>query len=87
MASPTVPKTEMPAALSPKVNRTNAKMDFFDALKAIQDSKSVARLEWEDGYYCLMQDSRLHLHKPETGKIHPWIIHELDMTGTDWVII
>lgn len=55
MPSPSVDRTEMSTAMSPKVKTTSTQMDFFDALRAIMDGERVTRLEWQDPeYYCDM---------------------------------
>ncbi len=63
-------------------------MDFYDALRAILDGERVMRLEWPGPeHYCLMYNHRLHIHRPDDGKLHPWIIQDGDMMGEDWVTL
>lgn len=82
----TTPRQKSPAS-SPRLITTETGMTFSNALEAIRDGKRVARIEWQDPeYYCLMDDQRLCLHKPD-GKIYSWIINDGDMAGEDWVVL
>lgn len=61
--------------------------DFSGALKLMLDGKKVTRLQWSDNrVYCLLQDGILQLHKAGEAPdvLHPWIINDGDLLGTDW---
>lgn len=60
-------------------------MSFFDALKAIQAGKRVARISWGNKDYCFMKDSWLTIFTK--GKFHTWLINDGDMEGNDWHIV
>lgn len=88
MSSPKVHDAEVATttAMSPK--RDTTEMDFYEALKAILEGERVTRLEWPGPeHYCLMYNHRIHIHRPDDGKLHPWIIQDGDMAGEDWVIL
>ena len=91
MHSPKVISTEATTttAMSPKKRPDHLiVMNFYDALKAILDGESVTRLDWADSeWHCCMHNGRLHIHRPDTGQLHPWTITDGDMVGEDWVIV
>jgi hypothetical protein len=61
--------------------------DFPQAIRAVINGKKITKLEWGfDGYYGIMKDGFLMLHKPD-GKDYTWTVSEADMTGTDWVVL
>ena len=70
-------------SLTPKA--TVIQMNFFDALHAIVDNKRVARVDWKNSDYCLMNDGKLSIFID--GKIRPWIVNDGDLEGRDWIIV
>lgn len=62
-------------------------MSFFDALKAIQANKRVARLSWGNKDYCLMEDGWLSIYIEKDKKVNGWLVSEGDMEGQDWIIV
>jgi hypothetical protein len=79
----------MGAALTPVLQKSGGggsiTMDFFDALKAIDAGKMVARVSWENKDYCLMKNGWLTIFTK--GKFHSWLINDGDMEGSDWIIV
>lgn len=69
---------------SPKPQKIT--MDFYAALKAMHNGKTVTRLEWNDPkVYGLMKDALIHIHMPDG--FHTWTISEGDLIADDWVIL
>ena len=60
-------------------------MNFFEALRKIQQGKMVARIEWANKDYCLMKDGRLTIFT--NNKFFGWLINDGDMEGNDWVVV
>ena len=70
-----------------QVIKTEKTLTFFEALEEILDGKKVTKLEWADeGYYGLLENTRLRLHKPD-GNIFDWILNDGDISGTDYTIV
>ena len=62
-------------------------MTFSEAIKTITNGGKVTKTEWGDsGYYGVLQDGKLMLHKPD-GKFYDWIISDGDLNGVDWIEI
>jgi hypothetical protein len=62
-------------------------MDFTHTLKKILEGKRVTRKEWGDKrHYVILKDYFLQLHKAGESEqtLHPWVIGEADILGTDW---
>ena len=65
-------------------------MDFPTIVKEILSGKRVTKLEWDDKRsYGVLQGGLLQLHKAGESKeeLHPWIINDGDLGGTDWIVI
>lgn len=79
-----VPAT--PASLTPISRKPGQSitMSFPDAMKAILRGKSITRLSWTNGDYCLMKDSWLTIYTK--GAFHTWLINDGDMEANDWII-
>lgn len=72
---------------SPLPKKINLNMDFFTALRAVQDGSKVTKLEWADNkIYGLKKDGFLMIHKAD-DKFYNWVISDGDMGGNDWIII
>jgi hypothetical protein len=64
-----------------------AQKDFYEALKLAVSGTPMHKLEWIDkGYYFILRNGTLVLHKPDGG-FHEWIISEGDLAGKDYVIL
>ena len=76
-----------PSTIVPKSNSV-ATMAFDQAIRRVIDGKKITKLEWKDKRsYCLLADNLLQLHKAGEApdKLHPWIINDGDLLGTDWI--
>jgi hypothetical protein len=72
-------------------------MDFYEALKQINDGKCVTKLEWNDeGVYALLHNGHLVIHHNQSQlcpnpctdhPYHTWILRDADMAGEDYVIV
>lgn len=60
-------------------------MNFFDALRKVQEGKMITRISWGNKDYCLMHDDRLCIFTK--GEMHSWIINVADMEGEDWIVV
>jgi hypothetical protein len=74
--------TLTPVPENPEVAMT---MSFFDALKAIQAGKRVARISWGNNDYCVLKDGFLSIFIK--GEMHTWAINDGDMEGQDWIVV
>lgn len=84
----TPPPTTTISVKSLELSTSSATMTFHQAIDAIVDNKKVTKLEWADrGSYCLLANGILQLHKKgePAETLHPWIINDGDLMGTDWV--
>ena len=62
-------------------------VDFFKALKLIQEGKKVTKKEWSDTkVFCFLSDGILKIQLAD-GKLCNWIISDGDMIGEDWYSI
>lgn len=67
--------------------KVNPEVSFPIAIQAVIDGKRITKLEWgNDGYYGLMKDGFLMLHKPD-GKDYTWTVSDGDLLGLDWVVL
>lgn len=81
--------TEVATSPTPKKAtkvKENKVFNFFDALKIVKDGGKITRLEWESGYFLLMQDSYLKIHKPD-DTYHALLVRDGDMLAEDWIEI
>jgi len=63
------------------------RMHFDAAMKMVVEGKKVKRLEWpKDGTYLAMKDAQVCIFKPEDKQMHPLILTDGDILGTDWVL-
>lgn len=59
---------------------------FSYAIEAIIAGRRVRREEWEnEDEYCLLKDEYLMIHRDD--KFHAFIVREVDLLATDWVVI
>ena len=72
---------------SPRGTSKAMTMSFFDALKAIQAGKMVARISWGNKDHCLMNDGWLSIYREKDKKIHAWLVNDGDMESNDWIIV
>lgn len=77
-------KTEKPVDDGlPQNNRT-----FGWAMEQVLQGKRLHRTDWKDkGWYVVMHEGRLKIHRPDDQKVHPWTVKDVDMKGKDWVIL
>lgn len=69
---------------SPKVSSTT--MDFYAALKAMHNGKTITKLDWNNPQiYGLMKDAQIQIHMPDG--FHIWTITEGDLLGQDFIIL
>lgn len=62
-------------------------LSFTEALLQVIDGKKIHKLEWENqGYFGIMIDSRMYLHKPD-DTLNYWIFSEGDIIGEDYIVI
>jgi len=74
--------------LTPLPQNWTVTMTFEEALQLVKVGKKITKLEWNDKRsYCLLADGILQLHKSGEAAdiLHPWIINDGDLAGTDWV--
>ena len=73
---------------SPKpVKEAPKELNFYDALKAIMEGKSVTKKEWGNKeFYGLLVNGRLSLHKPD-GKDYDWVLTDGDIYGEDFILV
>lgn len=60
-------------------------MSLFDALKKVNEGKSVARISWGNTDYCLMKNGWLTIFTK--GGFHTWILSDGDFEGEDYIVI
>lgn len=72
-----------PVTISPNGDRS-AIMDFYSALRLVEQGHNVARASWGNSDYCTMHDGKLYIYRETTNQLHPWIINDGDMAGLDW---
>lgn len=73
-------------SLIPVKQETGARtMSFFDALRKIQEGKSVQRVSWGNNDYCFLKEGTLNIFTK--GNVHSWIISDGDMEGEDWIVV
>ncbi len=71
----------------PKKEHLSDEMNFFDALRKVQDGKCVTRQEWNDeNIYVHMNGANLVIKLPD-GLDHPLLVTDGDMSGEDWRVI
>jgi len=61
-------------------------MDFHDAIKMAVLGCKITRRAWDAGWYGIMGDELLELHKPD-GVVHSWIINLGDVQAVDWYVV
>ena len=62
-------------------------MDFFEALKQVNDGNLITKLEWNDsGTYAFIKEGMLSIHF-SNGVDHAWLIRDADMAGEDYVLV
>lgn len=60
-------------------------MDFPNAMRAVLDGRSIARMDWgASTEYGLLKDGVLIIHR--TDGDHTWIVSEADMKAVDWIV-
>lgn len=62
-------------------------MSFFDALPAVLIGKNITKLEWNDNMIYVKLDGGQLKIMLEDGLLHPLIVSEGDLRGTDWVVL
>ncbi len=79
-------KTDGNPSISKKGKNTGT-IDFYDALKKVEEGKSISKLEWRDSqiYFCRLSNGLLTINNA-TGT-HAWVISEADMIGEDYYVI
>lgn len=60
-------------------------MDFPDAMREIINGKKVARVEWGNADYCLLDGEWLSIFT--NGAMHVWKVNDGDMTSQDWTVV
>ena len=62
-------------------------MDFPTALREIIDGKKITKLGWGNPgtYFFLHADEKLKIF--ENGKTSDLILRQVDLIGTDWVVV
>ena len=75
--------TSSPVVISPNGDRS-AIMDFYSALRLIQQGHKVARASWGNSDYCTLHDGKLYIYRETDNNLHPWLINDGDMAGLDW---
>jgi hypothetical protein len=59
-------------------------MDFFTALKLLNDGQRITKLEWtNENIYGVMRNGIVCLHKDD-GVMYAWTLSDGDLNGTDW---
>ncbi len=58
-------------------------ISFEYAITKVKHGEKITRFEWPQGFYGVLRDSKLQLHKPD-GKFYDWIINEGDLLADDW---
>lgn len=62
-------------------------LDFYEALKALSEGKSITKLEWGNrNIYGLLKDGRVMLHKSD-NRYYEWIISDGDLFGSDYELV
>lgn len=81
-----LPQVSTKSPTKTKKSKPN-QMDFFDALREVNQGKAITKLEWDNPeYFVLMRNGHLTLHKPDK-KFYDLIVTDGDMTGEDWIIL
>lgn len=61
-------------------------LDFYDAMKMAVSGYIITRRAWDTGWYGIMGDELLELHKPD-GVVRSWIINLGDVQAVDWYVM
>ena len=62
-------------------------LSFSQLIEPIILGKKVHKAEWEDKeYYGFLDKGVLKLHKPD-GSTHQWILSDVDLMGTDYMVL
>lgn len=79
-------KQQAMSPTKPRQVKTN-NLDFYEALKAVMEGKSVTKLEWGNrNIYALLKDTHLMLHKND-NRYYDWILSDGDLYGDDYIIL
>jgi hypothetical protein len=63
-------------------------MGFPAAIILVIAGAKVTRLSWENRQACVaINDAFLCIYKPEDNLFHPFLVSELDMQATDWLVV
>ena len=78
----------IPTTFSPVPSKSGEKqISFAEVVGKLLEGKKIHKLEWADkGYYVVIADEVLKLHKPD-GKLYRWTLKEADLIGSDYIVI
>jgi hypothetical protein len=65
---------------------TNPPMVFAEALIKMVEGKKVTRVDWPEGEYGFI-DTEGFLKIKRINGLFQWMLHKLDITATDWLIV
>lgn len=72
--------------MSPLTRVLEAHLDFYEALREVSDGRRITRQAWEEGFWVMLHDGRLRIHKPD-GVLYDLIVSEGDMFAEDWMLL
>ena len=79
-----VVSTSSPVVIASPNGDRSAIMDFYSALRLIQQGHKVARASWGNSDYCFMNTGKLCIYRETDHQVHLWTINDGDMAGLDW---
>lgn len=80
-------KPVKPAKKAAPKERQLPKIDFYKALKAVEEGFKITKVEWNNlNFYVVLNEHKLQLHKDD-NRYYDWIVSDSDMVGKDWVVL